>query len=218
MNMYRLLLIILLAGITGCATGPEVIDGRNKKTEKSNDRLDQINIHQIYFNKDTTELEHLIDSGKIDLKNDRTIFNNTITHIMSNCNLDALKLVLDKGAPLDDVNTFGDTPLSIAVSGKTIECAKELLNRGARVNGKFGFDNPLIHIASKNNQTALVKLLIQYNACPLDNGFIDTPVLEIFGLTEEIKTILKEYIASYQKKFGNKCPVEKPLLDPKNKL
>lgn len=210
--MYKLSLIFFcFIGILGCASNPEVVDRRKELEEKENSRLDQWNISQMVFNNDTKALEDLINSGKVNLKTDRTFFQNTITHVMSNCNLKSLQLVLEKGAPLDELNIFEDTPLSIAVGNKQIACAQELLVKGSRTMGRFSFENPLISIAAKTNFLPMIKLLMKYNVCPLDNGFINTPVLEIYGLDQEIKDLLTTYIDFYIKKFGPKCPEKKPL-------
>ena len=57
----------------------------------------------------------------------------------------------------------------------------------------------------------MIRLLIKYNVCPLDIGFINTPLLEVVSLNKDTTALLSTYIDFYSKKFGPKCPEEKPL-------
>jgi ankyrin repeat protein len=210
-SMYKFFLIFFCFLITSCAFTPKVIDTKEELEESANTRLDESGGSNLKFERDTKKLEELISSGKIDVKRDRTLFQNNITHVMSTCNLPSLQLVLDKGAPLDDINSFGDTPLSLAVAGKSLACAEFLLTKGARHSGKFSYDNSLLHLAAKNSDVPMIRLLIKHKVCPLELGFMGTPLLDVTILDKPTYTVLKNYLDFYVKNVGPKCPDEKAL-------
>jgi len=80
-------------------------------------------------------------------------------------NLDIIKLLINRGADVNEVKDFGVTPLHIAVYNNNIEIAKLLLNSGADINS-IGYrqDYTPLHIAICGHNMEMIKFLIQNNA------------------------------------------------------
>lgn len=76
---------------------------------------------------------------------------------LCNKNESILKLVL-KGADVNAVNDFGDTPCSFVVKANNLEMLKFLVENGADVNAGNG---KLLHYACFKNNVELVKYLIK---------------------------------------------------------
>lgn len=168
------------------------------------------NFSQMTFNDTLDELRESLAKGEIRPLTDRGIFDNTLTH-ESVRNVEVLKLVLQYGAPLDDYNTFGDTPLSLAVARQYIPSAELLLSKGARTNLTYAFNSGLFFIAVKTNNEELVDLLIKYKVCPLLPGFMDDTVEEV--VSNNLRPRVVKYINTYKNTIGRQCPAPKSLIE-----
>lgn len=206
MKFIQLCLILLIPLINACAT----TETMQKTAPVEDDQLERFNVIQLMFNNDLTTLTNLIDTHQLNVKTARGIFHNTITHELVR-NPEALILVLDKGAPLDDFNDMHETPLSIAVSQGYLASAQELITRGAHLDGQFSFDNSLMHLAASHEDVAMIKLLIKHQVCPLYLGFMGQPLTE--RLSPKVESVILEYIKEYKSLHGNSCP--KPKKDHK---
>ncbi len=81
--------------------------------------------------------------------------------------IDILNILLKSDIDLNAA-TFRDsiTPLYMALRDGQIEIAEILISNGANINQIDYFGNSLLHIATMNNNTNLVRLLLDYGASP----------------------------------------------------
>ncbi|KAB8249813.1 hypothetical protein BDV35DRAFT_377910 [Aspergillus flavus] len=91
----------------------------------------------------------------------------------------AVRLLLDKGAPVDTKNKFGETPLLIAAHGGFERIVELLLERGAEVDSMDPYGRtPLLYTALSGFEK-IVRLLLAKNAAvdSLDHKYGRTPLL-----------------------------------------
>ena len=80
---------------------------------------------------------------------------------------DIVKILIEAGSPLDDVDRFGRSPpLMWATKGRHIEVVKVLLQAGASVTSQGNWH--ALHEACKAGYTELVQVLIDA-AAPVNN-------------------------------------------------
>ena len=77
---------------------------------------------------------------------------------------EVVKLLLDRGASVDEKGEDGDTALMRASYGGHTEVVKLLLDRGASVDEKDTDGNTALMLASQNSHTEVVKLLLDRGA------------------------------------------------------
>ena len=199
-------LILLSTCLVSCAS---LSPKPNPSPNLSNNKLDNFQFLRQISDNNYQELEQALVNKTLNPLTDRGMFDNSLTHEVVR-SVKALELALSHGSPLEAVNSFGDTPLSMAVDSKLYDSVKYLISRGAKVNLQYGFDNSLFHLAAKNKDLKMVDLLIKHQVCPLILGFMDTPLKQV-STSEEIKVKLNDYTEWYIAKFGNKCSPE-PVL------
>ncbi len=83
--------------------------------------------------------------------------------IINNMN-DLVKDLIDKGAPLNDVDSNGETALMFAVDNDNLEIIKLLVSRGANVNTIDKEDDSPLSLAVGLDKIKVVELLIQAGA------------------------------------------------------
>ena len=79
---------------------------------------------------------------------------------------DIVKILIEAGSPLDDVDRFGRSPLMWATKGRHVEVVKVLLQAGASVTSQGNWH--ALHEACKAGYTELVQVLIDA-AAPVNN-------------------------------------------------
>jgi ankyrin repeat protein len=195
-------IIFLALLVSGCASFKK----EQKNIPPFNNNLEKLNTSGLIFSSNYEEIKKMIENKTIDPKNDRGMFDNTLTHQAID-DIELLKFVIEKGSPLDEKNTFGATPLSLAVEDKKVDSIKFLIEAGANPNLKFDFDNSLFHIAVKTEHIPTIELLMKYRVCPLILGFIDAPLME--KTPDNLKAKIKDYIDWYTAKIGKTCELIK---------
>lgn len=90
--------------------------------------------------------------------------------------IEAIKMLLDFGANINESNNCGSNPLHHAISSGEKEVVKLLLQKGANINPEYGFiGQPTLHLAILHKDIELIKLLIENGA--------DIHALDNFGQT-----------------------------------
>ncbi|KAB8271024.1 hypothetical protein BDV30DRAFT_228526 [Aspergillus minisclerotigenes] len=91
----------------------------------------------------------------------------------------AVRLLLDKGAPVDTKNKFGETPLLIAAHGGFERIVELLLERGAEVDSMDPYGRTPLLYAALSGFEKIVRLLLAKNAAvdSLDHKYGRTPLL-----------------------------------------
>uniref|UniRef100_UPI00398E7628 ankyrin repeat and SOCS box protein 9-like isoform X2 n=1 Tax=Pristiophorus japonicus TaxID=55135 RepID=UPI00398E7628 len=74
-----------------------------------------------------------------------------------------LTILLNHGVPIDHNVKHLGTPLYVACENRQLDCVRNLLSSGAKVNMSNALESPL-HVASKNSDTQLVNLLLEHGA------------------------------------------------------
>ena len=85
----------------------------------------------------------------------------------SSGHLDVVRILINAGSNLDDVDKFGRSPLMWAAAGGYVKVVKLLLEAGAAFTSQ-GNNWHALHEACKGGFTELVQLLIQTGA-PVNN-------------------------------------------------
>jgi hypothetical protein len=76
----------------------------------------------------------------------------------------SLKVLIDKGARVNVVNAYYETPLHEGVRTGNLEIVKLLLDKGANIDAKNTDDNTPLHYAHRLNDQRMVDLLIERGA------------------------------------------------------
>lgn len=109
-------------------------------------------------------------------------------------NLDAIKMILQKGVALDQVDEYGFTPLIESAIANNTEIAELIIQYGAPVNLKDMTGGTALHWAVENNNIALTRLLLEQGADPNAYNFSGQPILVMPLLRQQkkIKHLLME--------------------------
>ena len=75
--------------------------------------------------------------------------------------LELAKLLIEKGAPLDAVDSYGNTPLHVVIYKDQLELGKLLIEKGAPLDAVDSYGNTPLHEAINKGQWELAKLLIK---------------------------------------------------------
>lgn len=206
--MKSLLLVISPLLLASCSTLSPKQQVKQEVSEAKSCDFDRYGqkLNSLLFNDDLAGIKQYVTEGSLNVKTQRGLFCNTVTHEAVDFP-EALKYFLDQGAPVDEINSFGNTPLAEAVDSNHYESAKMLLEKGARVNLKHSFDNPLLFLALKGSSERMIDLLMEYEACPLENGFMGK-TLEDASPSEHIKNKMIAY-KKWFLKVKKSCDPEK---------
>jgi ankyrin repeat protein len=112
------------------------------------------------------DVKRLLDSGVSVLTTDE--HRNTLVHIAAEAGkLEILRLLKDRGAPLDRLNWINQTPLSLAARSGHFEVVKYLCENGATTHGPDLNTAPL-GAAAAAGHLAIVKYLVEQRNVPLN--------------------------------------------------
>jgi hypothetical protein len=105
-----------------------------------------------------------------------------------------LKLLVDKGQPVDQLSDNRQTALSLALEGDHIEVMRYLLEQGALPDALDSSGSTILHVAVKRGQCRAVELLLHYmkDLNVLDrNGCSALHVAVAEGKTDAVRLILE---------------------------
>ena len=131
---------------------------------------------------------------KINLNTKTSLGQTIIESATDNNNLEAVRLLLDKGADPNIANKKGYRPLDIAIKAENLQIAELLLEKGARP--KRGELQIMLCLAIQKDNQDLAKLLIKYGAqvnASIDRG-MNTPLrfAVTSGKTEMVKFLIAQ--------------------------
>jgi len=120
---------------------------------------------------------------------------NNMLHFAAQWKLDrAIPIIIQKGVPIDEQNTTGETPLFVAVKTDSISTIRVLLENKASLNVRDKQGNTMLHTAvrwnSKDSAALLISSGIDINAHSL-NGDTALHDAVILGMSD-IETLLIE--------------------------
>lgn len=121
-------------------------------------------LHKAAKSGDMAEVKKLVAEGKN--VNEKKPFSKKtpLMYAVENNRLDIAKLLLTKGAEVNDADTLGDTALLKAAENTNVDILKILLKNGADVNAtNSNGDTPLLN-ATKKGHIVAVELILSYNA------------------------------------------------------
>ena len=111
----------------------------------------------------------LMNTSNIDEKDgdgDSALSNAVGVITKNNRDIELLEMILEKGANVNNKNSFGATPLHLAAYYDRPDIVRLLLLKGANVNiqSNYGYTPLLIAVSGKNSGVSVAKLLLQKNA------------------------------------------------------
>jgi len=113
------------------------------------------------------DVKGLIDSGISVLATDE--HKNTVVHIAAEAgNIEILRLLSDRGAPIDRLNWINQTPLSLAARNGHLPVVKYLCEKGATTHGRDLNTAPL-GAAAAAGHLEIVKYLVEQRNVPLNS-------------------------------------------------
>lgn len=161
-----------------------------------------VKLHSAFFHNDINEIMTYLEENNID-PNSRTVFCATLIHkAVQKRNLTLVKLLIDYGVPFDEISSFKETPLSLAVDTGNTEIADFLIKKGARTNLIHSFDNSLFFKALRLSSDSMIDLLMKHQICPLGQGFMNTPIEKTYA-EDFIKEKALIYKQNYLKTKGS---------------
>ena len=105
-----------------------------------------------------------------------------------------IKLLVEKGQPIDQLSDNRRTALSLALEGDHIEVMQYLLEQGAFPDALNGNGSTVLHLAAKRGQRRAVELLLKYMKDPnaIDhNGCSALHIAVAEGQTDIVRLILE---------------------------
>lgn len=112
------------------------------------------------------DVKRLLDSGLSVLATDE--HRNTLVHIAAAAGkIEVLRLLNDRGAPLDRLNWIHQTPLSLAARGGHLEVVKYLCEHGATTHG-LDLNTAPLGAAAAAGHLEIVKYLVEQRSVPLN--------------------------------------------------
>jgi hypothetical protein len=104
-----------------------------------------------------------------------------------------IKLLVEKGQPIDQLSDNCHTALSLALEGEHLEVMQYLLEQGALPDALSGNGSTVLHLAAKRGQCRAVELLLEHMKDPnvIDrNGCSALHIAVAEGQTEIVRLIL----------------------------
>ena len=154
---------------------------------------DQQALYNAFISHDEVTIDSLIKKVNLHVKSKN---NETFTYAVLFSTIDDLRRVLKAGAPVDQPNSFGVTPLRFAVSTSAYDQVEMLIKAGANVNNTDNFQTPIFFEALSTHDMKMIKLLMKYNFDPNKNGFLDKKWTDFRFAEKE----MNEYISKKNKK------------------
>lgn len=114
--------------------------------------------------------------------------------------IDRARELVREGAPLNEFDEIGYTPLHYAVKAEHVTIIKLLLDAGANINAREEETNSdtAISVATENCSPSIVKLLLERGADPCIKGWMgndanDRADQRKDGLREEVLQVLSQH-------------------------
>lgn len=104
--------------------------------------------------------------------------------------LDALTILIEKGADIETQDNDGNTALYLAVMLGKLDAAKTLVEKGALIEIRDKDGNTALHIAAENGQLAVVQYLLSQKANKKSLNKNGEKPYDVAS-TQEIKELLK---------------------------
>lgn len=169
-----------------------------------------INFHSAICEKNEKEIKEILERGNLTQEQKSYLFNSRIygslhpiEHAALLGHIDICKLLIIHGDDLERKQSYNYTPLFLAVKRGHKQTVKFLLEIGADINVKIGFnDDTLLHVAVNNRDLACCKLLLKNGANVNEtNSYGCSPMhySAFYGFTE-ISELFKKYGADMELK------------------
>jgi len=167
-------------------------EARQSREEARQSQLEEELLEAIR-NNNLEEVKRLIEAGANPKGNDpSTKVLTPLIYAAMQGNIPIAMLLIDKGADVNQKNSFGYTPLHTAASHNNLDMVKYLLSRRANANIKnWSNDLPLHFAIEKKNKEMTLLLLGQTKA----SLFEETPKKRVSLLIEQYLPDLKEAVA-----------------------
>ncbi len=136
------------------------------------------------LNNDTSNIKQLIERADVNVKSQGVT---PLLLASVNGQMEAVKLLLEKGAKIDTADQYGNGALMFAVRQGHAEVAKLLFEKGAKINLELhGAD--ALRLAAKHGHTDIVKLLLD-KGVEIDSENIGETALTLAAKNGHIDTV-----------------------------
>jgi len=138
-------------------------------------------------NDDKKLVKNYVESNKIDLNNDRVLYNLTFLDILIlGEKYDMASYIISLGADINNKDSLGKTLLHKCSSEADLKCVKFLIDNNASINTKNNYGKTPLYYAEKKGDLEVIKIL-------KDNGAINHDKVEVF---EDYNSVINLLIAS----------------------
>ena len=144
---------------------------RKRKSVFHDDILrEELELFEASYEGSTEEVRRLLSSGLVDVNCVRgkgsDFFLNPLSEAAVAGHKEVVKILLDRGAKIDQQDEHGCTPLYLAAQFNKQDMVQLLLKRGAQPNVADNSGNTPLHEASQNGNKDIVQLLLEAGAMP----------------------------------------------------
>jgi hypothetical protein len=115
------------------------------------------------FEDETTKIGIVIDPGSMN-ESESEILVPPVAFAAFSENLDALRLLLKRGADVNDKSACGRTPMYLASARGNVKCMELLIAMGGEVSLSDALDGTPLHRAVRNNKLEAAKWLVAHGA------------------------------------------------------
>ena len=141
---------VVLAVISSVCLGSENSDSQAQTAVKN-------------FGKEGVErFEQIFQTGEFDFhyRNEKSKCS-VIHYAARQGDLNRVKLLVEKGADVNEKDYYRSSALHYAVESGNLELAQYLVEKGADVNAKNNYGTAVLHLAAKSGSLELVELLVK---------------------------------------------------------
>lgn len=140
---------------------------------------------------------------------------------MLNENIDAMDLLLKKGADINSKDSFGASAFHGAIYNNKLKAAELLLNHGADVNAKDSYGHPILGNVINTNKLESAKFLLKHGAdVNAKDNYEDTILHNIIGTNniEAAKLLLQNGTDVNIENNNNFTPLDRAILGQHKEL